>query len=471
MRKFVVFYAYFEDPGAKRNLSFFCDHGVFAEDDRMYVFVVNGNKCTVDIPAYSNVKIIRRNNVGFDFGAWAEGIRSIILSNFDYFVFLNSSVRGPFLPSYVRKKDCFDMFFELIDGKTKLVGTTIVNYIDKNPLCITHVQSMFFVVDKVGLEILRKRHIFTNNTETKKNQVITQREFKVSAAIVNAGYTIDCIAPTSKGRIYSLRGAINKVCMQLAQAPGRLFGKYDLHPLDVVFFKTNRDLAPHVLSKYTDIADHERRTRGTQFPFSNREKTALAWAKSTHSSTWNEHMYFAHWLMCQFSPGIVVDLSSNLHSHIGWSVSSVGEIYKAESQSLGTNDQPQPNNLVDYARKNLGVGGNIRFIDPNDSFDKPIDILLIDGHQTSDTVDAIFSKWAPQVGDSGLILLHGTKDSPQTVGALFGRTKNYHKDELSYGGGLGILCKMQAHIVTIQRYWKSQLENSAKSGTHKQFKV
>ena len=52
----------------------------------------------------SNARYAFHSNNCFDWGTfgWAMQTQSLELSRYDYFIFLNSSVRGPFLPAYLR---------------------------------------------------------------------------------------------------------------------------------------------------------------------------------------------------------------------------------------------------------------------------------------------------------------------------------------------------------------------------------
>ena len=59
-----------------------------------YIIIVNGNKCSVDFQGY-NVKVIFRENIGYDFGAYTHALE-IQSRPYDYYIFMNSSVRGPF---------------------------------------------------------------------------------------------------------------------------------------------------------------------------------------------------------------------------------------------------------------------------------------------------------------------------------------------------------------------------------------
>ena len=43
-----------------------------------YIFVINGHKCNIEIPDKSNIKIIKRDNIGYDFGGHKAALESLI---------------------------------------------------------------------------------------------------------------------------------------------------------------------------------------------------------------------------------------------------------------------------------------------------------------------------------------------------------------------------------------------------------
>jgi len=165
--RYVCLYAYYEkNEEYKNNLIFFLENGGI-RDDIDYYIIING-LCTVDIPEYSNINIIHRENKGFDFGAWQSVIKNNIKRPYDYYIFINSSVEGP----YSVGSSWLEKFLELFkkDNNVKLVGTSI-NIFDKgawdelrkvhgNKPPYTHVQSMFFILNSDGFNYLNKIGFF-----------------------------------------------------------------------------------------------------------------------------------------------------------------------------------------------------------------------------------------------------------------------------------------------------------------------
>jgi len=197
MSSYCVFYSYFETPNSIRNLQFFIKNGISTSEDVLFVIVINNHKCSVEIPSQDNVKVVLRDNLGHDFGSWKDGLESVD-KNFDYYIFMNDTVCGPFLPRYVPKSAAwYEMFCSLISEKVKLSGLTINSFPwAKSGGKYEHVQSMMFCTDMVGLQIISK-NIF--NLSSKNYQDIYRRnrksfiqrfEIGLSQQIIRNGFEI-----------------------------------------------------------------------------------------------------------------------------------------------------------------------------------------------------------------------------------------------------------------------------------------
>jgi len=242
-KKTLVIYAYFENATYLENLKFFLKHGTSAPNTDYFV-IANG-KISINCPP--NVRLIKRRNQGWDFGAWTHALSLVDSSKYDYFIFINATVRGPFLPSWAKKQDWTKSFTEKINDETKLVGTTI-NCYGGNSL---HVQSMLLATDQEGLEIAKKTGVFCNENYTKA-QALT-KELLFSRAIMNAGYNIGCMLLAYDNLDF------RKVKCENANTKHQgdpLFGSsyfgINVNPFEILFIKTNRSINKGVLDKYTN---------------------------------------------------------------------------------------------------------------------------------------------------------------------------------------------------------------------------
>ena len=251
--KSVVIYTYFSSPSSNYNLNFFVKKELTFRESIDYIIVINGYKCNVKIPKLNNVTLLQRKNVGYDFGGHCYALKYIKTNKkkYDYYFFMNSGVIGPIMPNYF-KNHWTTIFIEKINDKIKLVGTTIV--------CLPKedaggygpkVEGFFFMVDKIGLELLQKENIFYYHKD--KYDTIINGEYGLSRCILNNGYSIDCMLPEYQNidwrdsRNYHLNDNLHP------SRKNSFFGK-SINPYDVIFHKWYwRDEKPvniNIVKKY-----------------------------------------------------------------------------------------------------------------------------------------------------------------------------------------------------------------------------
>jgi hypothetical protein len=251
MNNTLIIYSYFEkNDDYKNNLVYFLNYGL--EECNDYIFVINGN-CTLKIQEQNNIKVIYRDNIGYDFSAYGEALKSNDIEQYKYFFFINTSVRGPFLPDYV-KMSWTVPFKNLLKDDVKLVGTTVnltEDFLSSNGHEVfygkkkyyIHIQSQMFATDLECLKLLISKGIFDLFTENNFLKIIILREIGMSHHVLNNNWNISCILPEYQNIDYrtlnvdfnptSIKGEMNY--------KDRYFNR-TLHPYEAIFIKTNRDL-------------------------------------------------------------------------------------------------------------------------------------------------------------------------------------------------------------------------------------
>lgn len=254
----VCVYAYYEkNEEYKHNLVYFLDNGGILPNIDYYL-VINGT-CTIDLDMYTkkhaNITVIRRENQGFDFGGWQNVIKHHLHKSYDYYVFINSSVIGPY---HEREGTWLDAFLPLFtSGKdVKLVGTSI-NILDdyssygdnflrsiyqkEGPYA--HVQSMFFILNQEGFDYLNQYGFFddeeTLNHITDIHYMVQYKEIMMSQLILKHGWNINCIL--SKYRDLDYRKVDTNINPSGTDPyyRGSYFGE-TIQPGEVVFYKAYR---------------------------------------------------------------------------------------------------------------------------------------------------------------------------------------------------------------------------------------
>ncbi|KAI9049305.1 hypothetical protein LZ554_007150 [Drepanopeziza brunnea f. sp. 'monogermtubi'] len=283
------------------NLKFFLAHGIHNAAD--FVFIVNG-ETRADVAGMilhenkeGNIRVIKRPNDCYDLGGLATVLlKDDLYKGYKYFITMNASIRGPFLPYW--SEACWtDRFLSKVTDKVKLVGITA------NCWPTFHVQSMIWATDIIGIETLLfppqsaldylakhpvkyiaaptmdKAEYAQADEEGKKEldlhfqQVANETaeisrqppginscfhswraavagEVSSTALIRAAGYEVDALMNAYHGLESYENG---KTCFENRDVlfDGGYFG-INVHPFETVFLKANRGLAPLTLEKHTE---------------------------------------------------------------------------------------------------------------------------------------------------------------------------------------------------------------------------
>ena len=243
--KTVVSYAYYETNRAMYNLDYFAQVGIINDPNILFIIVINGEVCTIELPNYENCIIIRRSNIGFDFGAHKASIDYLLnlygyLENipYDNFIFMNCGVIGPFIPLYYPQNIPWtNIFTSKLNDNVKLIGTSLVCFeYTASPGKGPHVEGFFFCVDKIGLDIILETNTVFVDHETKE-KAVNNGEYGLSKAILNGGYSLDCLL--YKYQNVDWTDEDNWRDQNNYTHPSRVntYDNITIHPFEVVFHK------------------------------------------------------------------------------------------------------------------------------------------------------------------------------------------------------------------------------------------
>jgi len=250
--KICCLYSYYEKNELyKSNFLYFLDNGIL--DDVDYYIIINGI-CTIDIPIKNNIIIFQRENKGYDFGAYSYALKYI--KEYDYYFFINTSVKGPYLKN--NQKKWTEYFLELFNDDVKVVGTSI-NIFDLNKFGnynlskiyhknkpFTHIQSMFFCIDKEYLNYLNKINFFNEyelNNIQNINYIIVYKELGLSQYALNNNWNINSILDKYKNFDYrTIDNDFNNTSNYGDPYYKNAYFGETIDKYDVIFFKNNRSL-------------------------------------------------------------------------------------------------------------------------------------------------------------------------------------------------------------------------------------
>jgi hypothetical protein len=177
-----------------KNVEYFINNGIFNNDSVDFIIICNNEDIEIKVPNY--VKVINRKNIGYDFGGWSEGLlTNNLYKNYKYFIFVNSSVLGPIIPTYYVNR-WTDIFLNGLKDNVKLYGSTINTHglYSNDPTTSSHVQSYTFCMDIDTLTYLIEKEIFSlTNMINKYEDVVINKEIKMSRDIINNNWNIGCI--------------------------------------------------------------------------------------------------------------------------------------------------------------------------------------------------------------------------------------------------------------------------------------
>ncbi len=263
------------DRVTRENLEFFLAVAVGQDADPWtdYVIAVNGPSSVPLDALPANVRVVRRENVCYDGGTAGEVLAGMDVQPYRFFIVMNSSVRGPFLPAYFagsnggggevdeggeeegrRRRPWTTALTDLLNERVKLAGTTISCEIR------VHVQSMVLATDRVGLEVLWKAGTF--DCARDREDAIRRYELGASATIMANGYSVDCLMLRYRGVDWLAEAQRGQDQGANACNAGRNpfvslnNDGMDINPLEVLFVKVKPHTlaSDHALQRWTAYA-------------------------------------------------------------------------------------------------------------------------------------------------------------------------------------------------------------------------
>lgn len=253
MKKTLVIYHYYQkDISYRDNFLHFLTFGYSKECD--YIVALAGPH-TLDLPSAENISYIFTENLGNDFGGYCHVINSVIdINKYEFFFFINSSVRGPFLTALDHNL-WTEYFIEQLKPDVGIVGATINILPMTSPCSISysekyghaenhsHIQSTSYLLPRRSLLYLVENGFFHSPGIPDKEDAIRDYEVRLSQLIKERGWNLKSLLPEYNQIDYRIPHIdINPTSDQGDPCfKDGYFGR-TIHPNEIIFIKTNRNI-------------------------------------------------------------------------------------------------------------------------------------------------------------------------------------------------------------------------------------
>lgn len=171
-------------------------------------------------------------------------------------------------------------------------------------------------------------------------------------------------------------------------------------------------------------------------------------------SAWKGHEDFAIWLVEMLKPQTTVDLGVDYgFSLFALAIPKIGQVYGIDSFEADAHAGHHPDNydiVMDFKQKhNFENVHVIRgwFDEVAKTWEKPIDILHIDGLHTYDAITSDWKNWAKFVSNNGVIIMHDIISFADIT--RFYNEITIPKAHFIHSAGLGIATKNLALLGSI----------------------
>ncbi|KAK9817964.1 hypothetical protein WJX72_005006 [[Myrmecia] bisecta] len=230
------------DPEYHDNLRYFIREGMQEDDGCDYYIVLQRGEGLIEIGELpllpTNAQTINHPNECFDLGTvgWLLDDQIVDVSKYKFFIWLNSSVRGPFLPAYMKGvMHWTQAFTNKLTDVVKLVGATINCGGAYEMPATPHVQTYVVATDRTGLMVLRNKRTVLN-CWSNIGETVMHSELGASKAIIEAGYNLDCLMLRYQGLDWrdSRASACNANFNPVQQS---FYDGINVDPLEVLFIK------------------------------------------------------------------------------------------------------------------------------------------------------------------------------------------------------------------------------------------
>ena len=254
-RALVLYHYYEKDQSYIDNFAHFLRFGY---DPNLDYLIVIAGVCSLDLPTLDNIQYFYSENKNFDYGGYCAAIQNLDLwQRYDFYLFINSSVRGPFLPAYC-SQEWAELFIEQLSDEVGIVGSVIsltpsdhsisrlyhdkYGNIERNNHLLAHVQTTCYALSRKVLGQLIQLGFYDENKELNKDEAVRDYEMRLSQLILDMGLNLRCMLPEYNQVDYrKAHKDVNPTSREGDSGFERSYFGRSVHPYESVFIKTSRN--------------------------------------------------------------------------------------------------------------------------------------------------------------------------------------------------------------------------------------
>lgn len=251
----VIYHYYEKDQSYIDNFLHFIQ---FAYRPELNYLIIIAGITSIELPQAGNITYFYAKNQNFDYGGYAQAINDLKFeTNYAHFIFVNSSVRGPFLPAHSQKIWANNLF-ELYSENIGIVGTAIsltpshhaiskmyhekYGYAERNKNILAHVQSTCYVLSRPVLCSLINEGFYDVHEALSKDETVRDYEMRLSQNLLGRGLNLKCMLPEyNKPDYRSLSHEINPSAREGDSGFENSYFGRTVHPYEAMFIKTSRN--------------------------------------------------------------------------------------------------------------------------------------------------------------------------------------------------------------------------------------
>ena len=183
--------------------------GTYNEMGRIdYNLIVNGMRCTPCDRAlppvlqkrktrhqHGVVRVLKRKNTGTDFDGFnhsLEWVRKRYPLKYGYFVFINSSLRGPFMPKWTPRSFHFtDTLVQMLHSPDVHLAASYISCMaaEFEPIAGPISEALFFALDVKAIEWMKEDGVFT--TGRTKTETVLGGEYGLMSGVLRRGGKVE----------------------------------------------------------------------------------------------------------------------------------------------------------------------------------------------------------------------------------------------------------------------------------------